>query len=268
MDLRLAITRRFAFLLGAASFLAARSARAAVRTGTVDYRQGDTVLEGYLAYDEGVREKRPGVIVFHTKRGIGDFIEEKVRDLAALGYVAFAADVYGKGIRPQGDAESSAQSAKYKKDVPLTRARVKAAYDLLTADPRVDASRIAVTGYCAGGMFALEVARMGLPVKAAAIFHGTLSTPTPADAKNIKGRVLVMHGADDPSVPIGEVEGFIKEMRDAKVDFQLELYGGVRHGFTEPKNGHDLTKSTAYDERADRASWAAMRALFKETLGA
>ena len=267
MDLRFVITRRFAVFLGAASFLVGRSARAAVRTGTVDYRQGDTVLEGYLAYDETVAEKRPGVIVFHTKRGIGDFIEEKVRDLAALGYVALAGDVYGKGVRPQGDEESSAESAKYKKDRKLTRLRVKAAFDLLAANPRVDASRIAVTGYCAGGMFGLELARMGAPIKAAAIFHGSLATPTPADAKNIKGRVLVMHGADDPTAPLSEVQGLIKEMKDARVDFQLELYGGVRHGFTEPKNGHDLTKSTAYDERADRESWTAMKALFQETLG-
>jgi len=268
MDLRLVITRRFTFLLGAAAFLAERPARAAaIRAGAVDYRQGDTLLEGYLAYDEAAVGKRPGVIVFHTKRGIGEFIEEKVRDLAALGYVALAGDVYGKGIRPQGDEESSAQSAKYKKDVSLTRARVKAAYDLLAADPRVDASRIAVTGYCAGGMFALEVARMGLPIKAAAIFHGTLSTPTPADAKNIKARILVLHGADDPNVPLSDVEAFVNEMKGGKVDFQIELYGGVRHGFTEPANGNDLTKSTAYDERADKASWAAMRTLFKETMG-
>lgn len=256
-----------ASVIAACLLLPASPAGAAIRTETVVYPQGDTVLEGYLAYDDAVAEKRPGIVVFHTKRGIGEFIEERVRALAELGYVAFAGDVYGKGIRPAGDEESSVESDKYKKDRPLTRLRVKAAYDWLAANPHVDASRMAVSGYCIGGLFALELARMGAPVKAAAIFHGTLTTPTPEDAKNIKGRVLVMHGADDPTAPLTEVQGLVKEMKDARVDFQLELYGGVRHGFTEPKNGHDLTRSTAYDERADHKSWAAMQALFQETLG-
>jgi dienelactone hydrolase len=256
-----------AALLGAFALLAASGAGAAIRSEAVTYRQGDTVLEGYFAYDDAVTEKRPGIVVFHTKRGIGEFIEERVRALAELGYVAFAGDVYGQGIRPAGDEESSEESAKYKKDRPLTRLRVKAAYDWLAANPHVDASRMAVSGYCIGGMFALELARSGAPVKAAAIFHGTLTTPTPADAKNIKGRVLVMHGADDPTAPLAEVDGLVKEMKDARVDFQLELYGGVRHGFTELKNGNDLTRSTAYDERADSKSWASMRELFSETLG-
>lgn len=258
---------RLAILAGAFALLPLLPAKAAIHTETIAYRQGDTALEGYLAYDDAVTEKRPGIIVFHTKSGIGAFIEEKVRDLAALGYVAFAGDVYGKGIRPAGDEESSAESAKYKKDRPLTRLRVKAAYDWLAANPYVDASRIAVSGYCAGGLFALELARMGAPVKAAAIFHGTLTTPTPEDARNIKGRVLVMHGADDPSAPCTEVQALIKEMKDARVDFQLELYGGVVHGFTEPKNGNDSSRSTAYNARADKQSWAAMRVLFQETLG-
>jgi dienelactone hydrolase len=256
-----------ALFIGCGALVPLPSAKAAIRTETITYRQGDAVLEGYLAYDDAVTEKRPGILVFHTKRGIGEFIEERVRALAALGYVAFAGDVYGKGVRPQGDEESSVESAKYKNDRPLTRARVQAAYDLLRANPHVDADRLAVSGYCAGGMFALELARSGAPVAAVAVFHGTLTTPTPADAKNIKGRVLVMHGADDPSAPLTEVQGLIKEMKDARVDFQLELYGGVVHGFTEPKNGNDTSRSTAYNERADKKSWASMQELFRETLG-
>ena len=266
MDSRTILRACLPVLVGCA-FLAAGAVKAAIRSEIVDYRDGDAVLEGYLAYDDAVAGKRPGIVVFHTKRGIGEFIEERTRELAKLGYVAFAGDVYGKGIRPAGDEESSVESNKYKQDRPLTRSRVRAAFDLLRANPRVDAGRIGVSGYCAGGMFALELARSGAPVKAVAVFHGTLTTPTPQDARNIKGRVLVMHGADDPTAPLSEVQGLIKEMKDARVDFQLELYGGVLHGFTEPHNLPAPGRSTAYNERADKASWAAMRRLFHDTLG-
>jgi dienelactone hydrolase len=240
------------------------SAKADVVARAVDY-QSDKVLEGYLAFDDGPQGKRPGVLVVHTKRGIGEFIEDRTRELAKGGYVAFAADMYGKGIRPTGDAESTAASSVLKADRPLVRKRIRAAYDLLKADPRVDPERIAVIGYCEGGMVALELARSGAPLVATAVFHGTLNTPTPQDAKDIHGRVLVMHGADDQVANLDEVMGFVKEMRAAHVKFDLDLYGGVIHGFTEPKNGHDLTRSTAYDPRAAKLSWTAMTDLLQET---
>jgi dienelactone hydrolase len=237
-------------------------AQAAVTTKLVDY-DADIGLEGYLAYDESLPGKRPGILVAHTRRGIQDFVREQTRELAKLGYVALAADFYGKGVRPIEDDPSAIESAKMKNDRPLTRRRIQAGYDVLRTHPLVQDGQIAIIGYCIGGMVALELARSGTPVLATCSFHGTLTTPTPDDAKNIKGRVLVMHGADDPTAPLTEVESLIKEMRAARVDFQLELYGGVKHGFTEPHN-NDPRRSAFYNERAARQSWASMQALFNE----
>ena len=249
-----------------AGFFAAGAARAEIRTQHVDYKVGDQVFEGFLAYDDAAKDKRPGVLIAHNKRGISEHTEGIAIKLAKLGYVAFAADSYGKGLRfsKEDDDGSTEQSQKLKKDRAMTRARIKAAYDVLTADSHVDTSKLAVTGYCLGGMVALELARSGAPVKAVAIFHGTLDTPTPEDAKNIKGRVLVMHGMDDRSVPVTDAYKLADEMRAAKVNFQLELYSGVVHGFTEPANKPAPGKKTAYDARADQKSWAAMQDLFHE----
>jgi dienelactone hydrolase len=263
-------SRRSLMIAGAAvasaSLAATVPARAAVNTKLVDYN-ADIGLEGYLAIDESVPGKRPGILVAHTRRGIQDFVREQTRELAKLGYVALAADFYGKGVRPLEDDPSARESAKMKNDRAMTRARIRAGYDVLRAHPLVQDGKIAVIGYCIGGLVALELARAGTPLLATAVFHGTLTTPTPDDAKNIKGRVLVMHGADDPTAPLTEVDSLIKEMRDARVDFQLELYGGVKHGFTEPHN-NDPRRSAFYNERAARQSWASMQTLFNEVFKA
>jgi dienelactone hydrolase len=261
-------SRRNVFAMGAAlassSLLSASAAQADIVGRDVDYKLGDTELEGFLAYDQAAPGKRPGILVMHTRRGLGDFIKERTQALAALGYVAFAADIFGKGVRPVADKDAAVQSTKYRKDRPLTRARAQAGLDMLRQNPLVDQAKTGVIGYCIGGMVALELARTGAPLAGVAVFHGTLDTPTPEDDKNIKGRVLVMHGADDPVANQQEVETFIKEMRAARVDFQLDLYGGVVHGFTETKNGNDPSRGSAYDARADRLSWAAMQGFFHD----
>ena len=183
-------------------------AHAAIHTQTVDYKIGDATYEGFLAYDDAITGKRPGILIAHNKRGFSESNEGQVAiRLAKLGYIAFAADMYGKGIRfsKEDDEGSTAQSQKLKKDRALTRIRINAALDVLKADSHVDPTKLGVMGYCVGGMVALELARSGAPVQAVAIFHGTLDTPTPEDAKNIKGRVLIMHGIDDQSAPVTEV---------------------------------------------------------------
>src|SRR3954454_4220125 len=249
-------------VLAGAPLAALGPAQADVKTDLIDYN-ADIPLEGYLAYDDTITTKRPGILVAHTRRGIQNFVREQTRELAKLGYVALAADFYGKGVRPLEDDPSARESAKMKNDRAMMRARIRAGYDVLRAHPLVQEGKIAVIGYCIGGMVALELARAGTPLLATAVFHGTLTTPTPEDAKNIKGRVLVMHGADDPTAPLSEVDALIKEMRTARADFQLELYGGVKHGFTEPHN-NDPKRSAFYNERAARQSWASMQTMFKE----
>jgi dienelactone hydrolase len=240
--------------------------RAEVKTETVEYRQGDTVLQGYLAYDTAVKGPRPGVLLIHDWMGCSDHQKEQVQKLAALGYIALAADLYGKGVRPANAQEAGAEAGKYYKDRALLRARGRAGLDFLAARPECDPSRLAVTGYCFGGAGALELARSGAPLKAVVTFHGSLDTPTPEDAKNIKASVLVLHGADDPYVKQEAVKGFMDEMRAAGVDWQVVQYSGSVHSFTDPRAGSDNSKGAAYNATADRRSWQAMKDFLAERL--
>lgn len=252
-------------LLALAVAFAALPAPAAVKTEVVEYLDGEQVLEGFLAWDDGVKEKRPGVVVVHEWMGLGDHAKESAKKLAALGYVALAADIYGKGIRAKDYQEAGKLAGKYKGDLPLLRSRARAAFDTLAKSPKVDASRVFAIGYCFGGTTVLELARSGAPVEGVVSFHGNLGTKDPADAKNVKGRVLVLHGAADPYVPPAEVAAFQKEMDDAKVDWQMVYYSGAVHSFTNPGAGSDPSKGAAYDAKADRRSWEAMKSFFAES---
>ena len=240
------------------------NAEAAVKTKVIEYKQGDTVLEGYLAWDDHFTTKRPGVLVVHEWNGPGPYVKKRAEMLAKLGYVAFAADIYGKGIRPATVAESARTAAIYKDNRPLMRARARAGLDVLKEQKIVDPKRIAAIGYCFGGTVALELARDGAGVAGTVSFHGGLATPTPQDAKGIKGKVLALHGADDPFVKPDEVAAFQDEMRKGGVDWQMNIYGGAVHGFTNPDNGSDNSKGVAYNKEADLRSWQAMKIFFKE----
>ena len=239
--------------------MVAVTAHAAIRTQTFDYMEGPTVLEGFIAWDDAKAGKRPGVVVYPQWTGPSDHERSAVVDLAKLGYVAMAADVYGKGIHPAAPKDAGIMMGKFLKDRTLLRSRVKAAYDRLLRDPHVDPTRIAATGYCFGGAAALELGRQGAKVAALVSFHGDLSNPTPADATNIKGHVLILHGADDPVVPPAEVDAFKAEMKAAGTDLVFVSYSGTRHGFTMPSSGTDNTQSSAYNPVSARRSWMAMR---------
>jgi dienelactone hydrolase len=237
----------------------AATSEARLQTQTVEYRHGGVVLQGYLAYDDAFKGKRPGVLVVHEWWGINDFIRERTENLARLGYVAFAADIYGKGVRTTDVQEAAAISGKYKKEPELLRSRARAGLAKLKSLKQTDGKRLAAIGYCFGGTTVLELARSGSDVRGVVSFHGGLGTEEPAEAKNIKASVLVLHGADDPHVPPEEVRKFQDEMRRAGVDWQMIFYGGAVHSFTNPDTGNDKAKGAAYDERADRRSWQAMR---------
>lgn len=245
----------------------APSAQAALFTTPVEYLDGDTVLEGYIAHDDTLNEKRPAVLIVHEWKGLNAYAQKRAEQLAQLGYVAFAVDIYGKGVRPETPEAAGAEASKYKNDRDLMRRRVQAGLDVLAKHPLVDPSKIAAIGYCFGGTTVLELARSGADVKGVVSFHGGLSTPRPEDAVNIKGKVLAMHGAADPYVPPAEVEAFRKEMEGAGVDYELISYDKAVHGFTNPDNGTDVSKGAAYDEEADIKSWMAMRRFFEEIFG-
>jgi len=238
---------------------------AQIKTETVTYHDGDTALEGYLAYDAALSGKRPAVLVVHQWMGLSDYEKKRCEMLAQLGYVAFAVDVYGKGIRPQNVPEAAAQAGKYKQDRQLLRQRVNAGLTWLRQREGVDSKRIAAIGYCFGGTAVIELARSGADIQGVVSFHGGLDSPTPADGKNIKCRVLALHGADDPFESAADLAAFESEMRDAKVDWELIKYGGAVHSFTD-WNATGALKGAQYNERADRRSWQDMLQLFGETL--
>lgn len=245
---------------------AARSAEAAIKVQTVDYQQGGTTLEGWLVYNDARQGKRPGVVIFPAYYGPSAEEKHIAERLARRGYVAFVADVYGKGVRPKTAKDASAEMGKYMKDRPLLRLRAEAALAQLEKSERVDVTKLAALGYCFGGAGALDLARSGAPLKATVTFHGVLTSPTPQDDKNIKGRVLALHGADDPIVGPAAQDEFKKEMTAAHVDWELVLYGGAVHAFTEKSAGNDPSKGAAYNARADRRSWREMTSLLKRTL--
>ena len=251
-------------LLGLIALACAFASSAAIQTKTVEYKQGDTTLEGVLVYDDAVKTKRPGILIVHQWMGITDYEKKRAEMLAQLGYIAFCADIYGKGIRPNNTQEAGTMAGKYKGDRALLRARVAAGLEALKQSQFVDGEKIAAIGYCFGGTTVLELARNGSYVAGVVSFHGGLDSPTPADGKNIKCRVLACHGADDPFVSAKDLTAFESEMRDNKVDWQLISYGGAVHSFTQPMAGNDNSKGAAYNERADKRSWEAMQQFFSE----
>jgi dienelactone hydrolase len=232
---------------------------------TVEYQDGTTTLEGLVAYPQGFensRSKIPGILVVHDWTGVGPYMRMRVEKLAALGYIAFAADIYGKGVRPQ-PPEAGKVAGQFKADRPLMRHRAELGLEELKKQVNVDPNKIVAMGYCFGGTTILELARAGANLKGFISFHGGLDTPTPDDAKNIKGEVLVLTGADDPSVPPKQVEAFETEMKNGNVKYEVVKYPGAVHAFTVPTAGHDNSKGAAYNRPADLASWAAMKVFLK-----
>lgn len=235
---------------------------------TLTYTDGDTTLEGYLARAENTdTDEAPAVLIVHQWKGLGDYEKNRANMLAAAGYNAFAIDMYGKGVRPETQEAAGAEANKYKTDPELARKRLNAALDYVRGITGVDDKNIAIIGYCFGGTMALELARSGADIKGAVSFHGGLSTPAPVTAPGvIKASIQVHHGADDPHVPKTEVDGFIAEMNAAKADWMLTQYAGAVHSFTEKEAGNDPSKGAAYNEKADKRSWAATLDFLNATL--
>jgi dienelactone hydrolase len=250
----------FAATLSSTSF-------AAVKGETVSYQAGSVASEGFLAFDDANSSPRPGVLVIHDWMGVSDHTRGVCEDLAKMGYVAFAPDIYGKGIRPPDPKAASAEAGKYKADRALLRERARAGLDQLANHKLVQKDRIAAIGYCFGGTTAIELARSGAEIAGVVAFHASLDAPNPADGKNIKAKLLVLHGADDPFVKKEDIAAFQEELRAAGVDWQMVYYGNAVHSFTQKKAGTDKSKGAAYEERAARRSWEAMKDFFAEIFG-
>ena len=246
---------------------AAGDARAEVKTQAVPYKHGDVELQGYLAYDDSVKGKRPGVLVVHEWYGLNDYAKSRAEQLARMGYVAFALDMYGKGVMAKSREEAAEMSGKVKADRPMMQARAKAGLEVLKSQKQVDPKKVAAIGYCFGGTTVLELARSGADLAGVVSFHGGLDTPSPAPAGKIKCKVLVCHGADDPFITDEHLLAFRNEMQTGKVDWTLIAYGNSVHGFTNPGNANVNAKGVGYNEDADRRSWADMRQFFGEIFG-
>jgi dienelactone hydrolase len=254
-------TSRFASAIVAglaACVLQAGVAQAAMKTQWIDYKQGSTVLSGYLVYDDAISAKRPGVLMAHDRSGFSENTLKDAEMIASLGYVVFAEDIFGKGVIPKDVPEMTQTITIYNNDRPLMRARAVAGFEVLKASPLVDAGKLAVVGYCFGGTVGVELAETGVPIRGLISVHGSFRGFPAEAAKNIKGRVLILHGAEDPVAPLSEVNAVIEQLRAAKVDWQLDLYSGAQHAFTKPQN--------ASEERADREYKVAMTRFLKEVL--
>ena len=251
------------FLVG----LISTSACANVIVKAIPYEQGGVKFQGWLAYDDSVQGARPGILVFPEWWGLTDYPKHRAQMLAQMGYVAFAVDMYGEGKTTDSADEAGKMMNGVEGDPSLMRARANAALDVLSKDSHVDPSKIAAIGYCMGGSVALELARSGARLTAVVSFHGGLATKNPDDAKNITGKVLVCTGGDDAFVPPTQVQAFEDEMRQGKVDYQIIVYGGAHHAFTNPDADRHHIDNIAYNAAADKRSWEAMQQLFHEVFG-
>ena len=236
-----------------------------MKTETLEYRDGGTVCRGFLATPDG-SDKRPGILIVHEAPGLDDHPKRRAPMLAELGYVALAADLYGGGKVAMGE-EAMKTMAPFRENRALARGRARAALDALAKVARADAGRLGAMGYCFGGYVVLELARSGASLKGVVSFHGLLDAQNPDDAKNVKAKILVCTGADDPLVPPDQVLGFETEMTAAKVDWQVVTYGGAKHAFTNVNADKVGRAALGYNKAADDRSWAAMRGFWQEMFG-
>ena len=222
----------------AAVFVLAGPARAEMQKQWIDYGHGDMKLKGYLAYEDKISGRRPAILLIHDRAGMQPYTQQHAETWAKLGYVSFAADFfgYGQGILPKDVPEAQAQMGIYTKDRALMKARAKAGYDTLLKNPMVDAGRVALIGYCFGGMVGVELGSTGVPLAANIAIHGSFFDHPAGWAQNAKGKFLILHGAEDVPYPLEKVAEVYNELRKAKVEFQMEVYSGAGHGFSVPKN--------------------------------
>jgi len=238
----------------------------AIISNTVNYVDGDTVLEAFFAYDDAIVGRRPAVLINHTWGGRDDFVANKAVKLAELGYVGFALDMYGKGVLGSGPEENAKLMQPFIDDRALLQRRIGAALATVKLLPWVDDKKCAAIGFCFGGLCVLDLARTGVDIKGVVSFHGILAAPGNTEGKPIKAKVLALHGHDDPLGPPEQVLAFAQEMTKAGADWQVHVYGNTMHAFTNPiANNPDV--GNVYQADADRRSWIAMKNFLEEILG-
>jgi dienelactone hydrolase len=253
------IARIASFVLAvSAMLLLAGAAQAALKTQWINYMQGSAPLSGYLVYDDAVQGRQPGVLMIHDRSGFSEGTLTDAAMIAKLGYVVFAEDMFGKGVVPKTVPEMMDTIAIYDNNRPLMRERALAGFDVLKAQPMVDPARLAAVGYCFGGTVGVELVETGSPLLGFVSVHGAFRNFAPEAAKNIKGRVLILHGAEDPVAPLEEVNALVSQLRAAKINFEVNIYSGAAHAFTKPQNPSEA--------RADEEYKVAMTRFLKDVL--
>ncbi|HVK10259.1 MAG TPA: dienelactone hydrolase family protein [Gemmataceae bacterium] len=249
------------------TLLLAGTAAAGVTSKTIEYEHGGTKFIGYLAFDDAVAEKRPGVLVVHEWWGLDDHAKKRAAQLAELGYVAFCPDMYGDGKVTEHPKEAGKMAQTVRMNVKDWQERAAAGLKVLASQTQVDATNLAAIGYCFGGSTCLQLAYTGAALKAVVTFHAALPAPTPEQAKAIKPKIIVCHGADDKFIPQDAIDKFRAALDAAKVDYKFESYPGAVHSFTVKEADAKKIEGMAYNEAADKRSWQAMRDLFKTVFG-
>ena len=240
------------------AFAGYASAEPNIKGEEVTYRSGSTVMKGYLAYDENIKGKRPGVLVVHEWWGHNEYVRNRARMLAEMGYVALAVDMYGDGKQAMHPDEAGKFSSELMKNFDTAKARFTAAMDFLKKQSAVDPREIAAIGYCFGGGVVLNMARQGVDLKGVASFHGGLASVKPAQPGAVKAKILVLHGENDKFTTPEQIDAFKKEMKDAGADLKFITYPGAMHGFTNPDAdayGKRFNLPLGYDAKADSRSW-------------
>lgn len=235
----------------------------AIRTRSVEYRDGDIVLEAYMAWDDSSSEARPGVLISHAWAGRGGLEQSKAEALAGLGYVGFALDLYGKGVHGKSSEENAALMKPLMENRELLQRRMQLALQQVRKQKEVDAARVAAMGFCFGGLCVLDLARSGADVLGVASFHGLFSKPGNTDGNRITSKVLVMHGWDDPMATPDQVLALAEELTAMGADWQIHGYGNTVHAFTNPA-ADDAGHGTVYNASADRRSWQSLQLFLAE----
>ena len=231
----------------------------------VNYDHEGKTMRGYLAFDQTVSSRRPAVLLIHEWTGLGEYVQKRARMIAELGYNAFAMDMYGEGRVAKDHEEAKRLMDKYVNDPELMLSRIRKALEIIKENPMTDTEKIAVIGYCFGGGAALALAFSGEPIKGVVSFHGMLAPPAKDEAKKVRSKLLIHHGADDRFIPQETVEKFQEILKIEKVDFEFVSHEGAVHGFTRWSAGNDTSTGIAYNKKADESSWASMK-IFLESI--
>lgn len=235
----------------------------AIVSNTVGYLDGDTQLEAFFAYDDAFQERRPAVLICHAWGGRDEFVAEKAKLMAEMGYVGFALDMYGKGILGENPEQNAKLMGPFMENRAMLQQRILASLYSVKLLPWVDDSKIAAIGFCFGGLCVLDLARTGAALNGVVSFHGLLNPPENIPDPKIKSKVLILHGHDDPMVPVDQIANIQTELTEAGADWQLHSYGHTMHAFTNPK-ANDPGFGTVYDKKADHRSWLSMKAFLEE----